>query len=237
MRKKIVAIIPARGGSKGVPRKNIRPFCGKPLIYWTISEAQKSKYIDRIIVSTEDAEIKEVALSFGAEVYDRPAELARDETATLPVLLDVADRLVEEGYEPDYIILLQVTSPLRQVEHIDEAIESILGDDYFQTVRSMTENTYPAWWLGQIAEDGSIAGVFKYEGSPVPHRRQDFPKLYRGNGAIRIIRGKEFLEQRRLAVGKVMPYLMDEHSSVDIDSIEDFEYAEYLMRKVIEKDG
>jgi len=116
----ILAIIPVRGGSKGIPRKNIKPIAGKPLLTWTIEEAQKSRYISRLIVSTEDREIAEVARGTGVEVIGRPMELAEDATPMPPVFLHAIDTLWQkEKYSPDIVLTLQVTCPLRKVKHID----------------------------------------------------------------------------------------------------------------------
>src|SRR3989344_4807350 len=126
---KILAIIPARGGSKGVPGKNIKPLAGKPLIAYTIAEAKKSKYIDRLVVSTENKEIAKVAREFMAEVIERPAELARDETPTPPVLRQAVEFLeAKEGYLPDLVLLLPCTCPLRKAGQIDVMIEKYLAE-------------------------------------------------------------------------------------------------------------
>ena len=129
MEKKILAIIPARGGSKGVPRKNIKEICGKPLISYTIEAAKRSKYIDRVIVSTDDIEIETVSKNYGAEVpFLRPNELAGDNSPTIDCVIDVIERLkIDEGYFPDYIALLQCTSPLRDENHINEAVEQLMN--------------------------------------------------------------------------------------------------------------
>ena len=119
----ILAIIPARGGSKGIPGKNIKLLAGKPLLFYTIDAAKNSKYITRTVVSTESAQIKDIALSLGAEVIDRPIELAQDETKTAPVLLQVVSELEKQNYYPDIVVLLQATCPLRNAKELDEAVE------------------------------------------------------------------------------------------------------------------
>jgi CMP-N-acetylneuraminic acid synthetase len=129
--KTFLAVIPARGGSKGLPGKNILPFLGKPLLLYTLGEARKSKYLDRIIVSTDDQEIKGIALAAGAEVIDRPAELAQDHSTTESALIQVIDYLeISEDRDYDYVVTLQVTSPLRTAVTIDRAIEKILSGNY-----------------------------------------------------------------------------------------------------------
>ena len=122
----ILAIIPVRGGSKGIPGKNIKLLAGRSLLSYTIDAALKSKYIKRTVVSTEDSNIKNIAQSLGVEVLDRPIELAQDETKTAPVLLHVVEELEKENYKPDVTILLQATCPLRNAKELDEAIELFL---------------------------------------------------------------------------------------------------------------
>ena len=122
LKKNILGIIPARGGSKGIPRKNIKPLHGKPLIYYTIKEALKSKFLNRVVVSTEDNDIAEIAKKFGAKVIKRPKELARDETPIRDVVIHVLNKFKEKKYIPDAVVLLQPSSPLRKAHHIDEAI-------------------------------------------------------------------------------------------------------------------
>ena len=128
--KTVLAIIPARGGSKGVPRKNIKNLCGKPLITWTIEEALKSKYIDRLVVSTEDEEIAEISRKHGAEIpFLRPIELAKDDTPGIEPLLHCIYWLKNnENYSPDYVCTLQCTSPFRNSKHIDEALELLIKE-------------------------------------------------------------------------------------------------------------
>ena len=117
---KVVAVIPARGGSKGIPRKNMMLLNGKPLVYYTIRESLKSKYINRTIVSTEDNEIAKISSEYGAEVVRRPVELAKDDTPTIDVVLHVLDTLKAQNFEPDIVVLLQPTSPLRNTQDIDK---------------------------------------------------------------------------------------------------------------------
>ena len=144
MNHNIVAIVPARGGSKIIPRKNIRLLNGKPLIYYTIKEAQNSKYIHRVLVSTEDREIAEIAKGYGAEVVPRPVELAQDDTPSVLVYQQVIKHLeqVEEFSTNVIVVLLQPTSPLRKAEDIDGAIEKLLHTDY-DSIMSVCEGEHP----------------------------------------------------------------------------------------------
>jgi len=230
---KIIAIIPARGGSKGVKRKNIRNFNGYPLIYWTIKEARKSKYIDRLVVSTEDQEISEICKKYNVEVIHRPLELATDEAPTIDVLLHVLNWLsIEDGYNSDYTLLLQCTSPFRKASQIDDAIEMLLSkSEEYDSLKSISLENYPPWWLNIIDENGSLKRLFKYEGENKPTRRQDFPQTYRSNGAIKICKTKQLIDKRTISAGKTLPYIMGFKESIDIDTEEDLEYAEFLAAK------
>ena len=142
----IVGIIPARGGSKRLPGKNIKLLAGKPLIAHTIETAQKSKYINKIILSTEDEKIAEIARQFGAEVINRPQELAQDTTKTAPVLLHAVDELEKSGYFPDIVVLLQATCANKPVELIDEIIENLINSDNDSVLSASTIFCTMAMW-------------------------------------------------------------------------------------------
>lgn len=225
--KKILAIIPARGGSKGISRKNLRDLKGKPLIAYTIEEAKKSKYIDRVIVSTEDEEIASVSRGFEAEVpILRPKEFAQDNSPTVDCVIHMVNWLKEnEEYKPDYVCLLQCTSPLRTFEDIDGAIEKIISTD-MDGVVSVCESEVNPYWTNVF--DGDRLKYFIEEGRQIT-RRQDLPKIYRMNGAVYIVKTEELIRGRTLEPSKITGYIMDSEKSVDIDNIEDFLLAEILI--------
>jgi CMP-N,N'-diacetyllegionaminic acid synthase len=228
----ILAIIPARGGSKGVPRKNIRLLAGKPLIAWTIETAKKSKYIDRIIVSTEDEEIMDIALNFGAEVpFLRPAELAKDDTPGIdPILYTVKKISADEKNEFDFILILQPTSPLRTERHIDEAVESLLDNlDKFDSLISVTELEHPVYWNRIVGSNKELKNFINYDKN-TKYRRQDFEKVYRLNGALYLFNTNVLIKSGGCETDKTMAYIMDRKSSIDIDSLDDFDLAEYYIR-------
>lgn len=221
--KKVLAIIPARGGSKGLPRKNIRILAGKPLIAHTIEEAKKSNYLERIIVSTEDKEIAEISKKYGAEVIERPEDLAQDSTPTFPVMEQVIQYLEKnENYKPDFVVLLQCTSPLRKVFQIDEAIEQFLKQGYDSLLSVCPFHA----WRWRIEETGPISVDFDYKNKP---RRQDLKPEYRENGAIYISGYKVLTEDRKIVAGKVGLYIMPEESSFDIDNEFDLWMCERIM--------
>lgn len=223
----ILAIIPARGGSKGIPGKNIKPLAGKPLIAYTIEASLKSKYITRTVVSTEDGRIKEAALAFGAEVVDRPAELAQDVTKTAPVLLQVLDELEKTGYKPDITVLLQCTCPLRDEKQIDEAFELFFNSDCDSVFAARPMGVTHALWRKNL--DGTYEGLYDYRHRP---RRQDTDlhlPLYCETGATYIIR-TDVLKEVKDFIGK-KPEVYLNGAIGDIDALSDFEYAEKALKK------
>jgi len=227
METKILAIIPARGGSKTIPRKNIKLLNGKPLIYYTIKESIKSKYLGRIIVSTEDKEISEISKKYGAEVIERPEELAKDETPTIDVIFHVLQVIKAENFEPEAVVLLQPTSPLRNAQDIDNAIELFLKNDC-ESVVSVCEVEHSLYWSFEI-ENRYLKPIFG--GKYLNMRRQDLPKVYTPNGAIYVSTPEILRKYKSFYCSKTIPYIMPPERSVDIDNEIDFMLAELLMRK------
>lgn len=222
----VLAIIPARGGSKGIPRKNLQPLHGKPLIVWTIEAGQKASLVDRLVVSTEDEEIARVAAEAGAEVIPRPAELAQDTTHTEPVLRHTLDYLREkEGYQPEVVVLLQCTCPLRGASIIDQGIRRLaeMGCDCVVSVAPIRHGHL----RGEIGPQGEWRPEYVYAERAFT---QQVSQEYSENGALFILR-REVLETygNRLG-GEVCALVMDPLHSVDIDRPEDLETAERLLK-------
>jgi N-acylneuraminate cytidylyltransferase len=221
----MLAIIPARGGSKGVPRKNVRLLAGRPLIAWTIEAALQAQAIDRVVVSTDDDEIAAVAAAAGAEIIRRPPELAQDTTPTEPALLHVLDTLqAAEDYQPEAVVLLQCTSPLRGPETIDDcaALLHQTGCDAVMTVTPMQH-----WYLaGTLGDGGLYQPEYDYLKRP---RSQDMPEKYRENGAVYVTRTETLRRVGNRLGGEVRVVVMDPVRSVDIDSEADFLLAEQLV--------
>ncbi len=236
--KKILAIIPARGGSKGVPRKNIKNLAGKPLLAWTIEEAKKSKFIDRIIVSTEDEEIAQIAKKYGAEVpFMRPQELAKDLSLDIDFLIHALDWLDQnESYTPDIVLRLPPTSPLRRVEHIDEGIMKLLDTPEAHSVRSITKANRHPFKHWKISPDGKFIEPFlpkEVTGFDQPHvmPRQLLPDAYIQTGAVDVV-WEDVLRKYNSPVGEKTTYfMMDQDDSVNIDYPEDFELAEIILNR------
>ncbi|MEK7178866.1 MAG: acylneuraminate cytidylyltransferase family protein [Patescibacteria group bacterium] len=218
---KILAIIPARGGSKGIPGKNIKLLAGKPLIAWSIEAAKGSRLIDRVVVSTDDINIAEIAKKFGAGVIIRPKELAEDNTPMDPVLKHAVEFLEKENYISDAIVLLQPTSPLRTAKHLDEAIEKFLGGD-FDSLISVEVNRNPRH---EVRGGEYLVPTFK----KIENRNKREPS-YIENGAVYISK-IDLIKQGRIRGDRVGFYEMDRYSSIDIDESSDFEITERLLGK------
>ena len=219
-----VAIIPAREGSKGIPRKNVKEFCGKPLIAYIIETALKVRELDRVIVSTEDKKIAEVAKKYGAEVpFLRPKELARDETPTLPVLQHAVKHLEEmENYRPDILVLLYATSPLLKHERVSEAIK-LLRARGFDSVLSVVEDRGHYW----VEKDDSCERLHP----KVLKNRQFTKPLLKENGAIYLCKRDLLMKENTMVGGKIGFLKMQKDETIDIDDLLDFEIAEFLMKR------
>jgi len=227
--KKILAVIPARGGSKGVPGKNIRDLGGKPLIAWAIDAAKKSEYIDRLILSSEDEEIISVARTCGCEVpFVRPPELAADDTPGIaPVLHAVG--AVEEKY--DYLVLLQPTSPFRQAKDIDGAIRRCIENKADSCVSVMEVEKHPAWMF-HLADSGYLTPILNAEAT---HRQQSEP-VYALNGAVYVVGIRALIEQEKLIFkNTTLAYSMPPERSMDIDTLFDFTLCELIAKRMEEK--
>jgi CMP-N,N'-diacetyllegionaminic acid synthase len=216
----IVGLIPARGGSKGIPRKNLAPLAGRPLILWTIEAAQASRSLTRVVVSTDDGEIAAVARDQGVEVLERPAELAADETPMLDVIRHALGRLGPV----DVLVVLQPTSPLRRPDHIDQALLVLLEDERRDVVVSVVEVPHRFRPGKLMARDG---GRLVPLGAEPLHRHG--PALYARNGpAVLALRPDRLGND--LYGGEVRPYVMDARDSIDVDEPFDLRLAELLIR-------
>lgn len=224
--KSILAIVPARGGSKGIPRKNIRMLAGKPLIAWTIEEAKKSKYIDRLILSSEDKEIIKVAKDWGCEIpFIRPAELAKDETPGIEPVIHAINAL-EEKY--DYVVLLQPTSPLRQVNDIDGCIKTCF-DSQASSCVSVTEVNQHPYLMYTTDNEGILCKLIAKQEKIF--RRQDLPAVYILNGAVYIADTTWLQQNRTFLKQKTKAYVMPKERSQDIDEVIDLKIAAQYLKE------
>lgn len=221
--KTFLAIIPARGGSKRLPRKNVLPLAGKPLINWSIEAGLNSKYVDKVLVSSDDGEILTTAQQAGADVIHRPDELAQDGSSSF----DVIKHVIENTKYHDYIILLQPTSPLRTGQHIDEAIQ-LLESNNADAVISVTPMEHSPHWANKLPSNDSMAGFLKEEIHNL--RSQELDIYYRLNGAIYICQTDRLLRTGSFFLrDSIFAYKMGNASSVDIDTETDFGWAGFLL--------
>jgi len=228
--KRILAIVPARAGSKGIPEKNIKPLCGKPLIEWTIEPALASKHIDDVMVSTDSERIAALASDCGVQVpFLRPAELALDETPGADVILHVLQWYEEVRQTYDCFILLQPTSPFRKISHMDDAIEVCVNDQDADAVVSICEVDDHPYWMKVLDENRRIKTYVSED--QIPSSRQKLPKLYKNNGAIYICTWDAFLEDRSFYKRNCKGFIMNKQSSIDLDTLDDWEYAEYRIQR------
>jgi len=220
--KKIISVIPARGGSKRIPNKNIKLLAGKPLIVYSIEKSLSSKYIDRTIVSTDNKEIAKTAKEYGAEVIMRPRELAKDTSATESAMIHVVKELEKEGYRPDYVILLQPTSPLRKTDIIDEGVKLALKSNV-DSVLSVCEIQH--YYLSGHFEGEDYK--LEYTKRPFSH---EMPKKYRENGALFITKKDFLIKNKNRIGGKIKAVVMNEVDSIDIDEMSDFKLVEKIVK-------
>ena len=231
--KTFLAIIPARGGSKRLPRKNVLDLVGKPLIAWSIESALKSKYIDEVMVSTDDNEIETIAKRHSANVpYKRASELSNDVVGKEVVIEDVINYYAKNlNKNFDYIIYLQPTSPLRTSEDIDNSIE-FLFEKNADAIVSVCEVEHPVQWSGTLDENMDMSQFLDADG--FKYRSQDLEKYYRLNGSIFLSDTKRFLEEKSMFLkSNIFAFEMSQEKSVDIDTELDFKIAKVLIEDVL----
>ncbi len=222
-KKSVLGIIPARGASKGVPRKNLKELCGKPLIAWTIEEAKKSAYIDTLVLSSEDDEIRKKAAELGCDVpFIRPHELALDDTPGIEPILHAISML--PNY--DLVVMLQPTSPLRTAQDIDECIEAYMEGEY-DTCVSVSEVDKTPYWMYELNEDQKLLPIL---GERVVLKRQDAPVIYELNGAVYVSSKESLIEKKSFLTDNTVGYIMQKNRSYDIDTELDFKICELLIR-------
>lgn len=226
--KRVIAVIPARGGSKSVPGKNIRLLGGKPLLAWSIEVARQVGEIDRVIVSTDDTDIASVGRSYTAEVYTRPSDLATDEALVIDALKNLLQTLQAEGETPEWVILLEPTCPLRTANDVRDCL-MLVAEGKYDSVATFKEaelNPHRAWRLIEGVPEVFIAGAIPW----LP--RQKLPQAYQLNGAVYVFRANLLAQETKsLLVGKLGAVLMPRERSQDIDDSVDFIIVEALLKK------
>lgn len=230
-KKKHIAVIPARAGSKRLPGKNLLSISGKPLIAWTIEAALESKMFDRVLVSTDSAEIAQTASGYGAEVpFLRPQELAGDQTTTIDVLIHLLQNLCPGARLPySHLTLLQPTSPLRNAGNIREAMQ-FLADSQADAVISVCKTEHSPLWSNTLPSDKSLSGFIPEKIQKTPS--QQLPLYYRLNGALYICSIPRLLEEKTLFLpNKCYGYVMSRKNSIDIDDEIDFDLAQIYLNR------
>ncbi len=229
----VLAVIPARGGSKGIPRKNIRDFAGWPLIAWSIAAARHAAGVKRVILSTDDEEIASVAREYGAETpFLRPAEFAQDNTTDLPVFEHALRWLAEhEGYRPDVVVQLRPTSPVRPPGLVDEALRILVEHPDADSVRGVVpagQNPHKMW---RLSGDGPMQNLLDVPGLPEPYNapRQSLPPIHWQTGHVDAIRSATILEGGSMSGRVIYPLLIDPRYTVDIDNLQDWARYEHLV--------
>jgi len=228
----ITAIIPARGGSKKIPRKNIKLFLGKPLIYYSIKQAQESKYINRIILTTDDEEIRQIGIKYGAEApFIRPKEISGDLSTDLEFFQHYLQwtKENEPNKIPDILVQLRPTYPTRKVEIIDDCIKTMLDNMSYDCVRTVAEYNFKTPYKMYTLDNNRLRPLFEeYNGvkQPYNHCRQIFPQIYTANGYLEVIKTETILNKNSVSGDKIFSYIMDESCIEDIDTEEEWNLLE-----------
>lgn len=232
-RTEVLAIVPARGGSKGIPRKNIRSFAGHPLIAYSIAAGLQAETVTRVLLSTDDEEIAAVGRRYGAETpFLRPADLAQDRTLDLPVFEHALNWLAEhEGYRPEVVVQLRPTSPIRPVKLVDEAVQLLLQNPQADSVRGVVpagQNPHKMWRLDE--QGGPMQPLLTVEGIAEPYNapRQALPPVYWQTGHVDAIRPSAILQQNSMSGAAILPVQVEPRYTVDIDNPWDWQRAEWL---------
>jgi CMP-N,N'-diacetyllegionaminic acid synthase len=229
----VVALIPARGGSKGVPRKNIKLLNGKPLIEYTIDSSMNSKLIDRTIVSTDDKKIADLSIKLGAEVpFIRPAALAKYHVLDFPVIWHTLNYLKKiEKSQPEIIVYLRPTMPTRTVHEIDEVVNLLLEKEEIDCIRTTRPAPYPPFWMKKINSNGYLEPYHEHVFSFSNKRRQDLPKVVMCDGYVDAARVESILREKIFPPSNASAFFRKNIPFFDIDTPEDWERCEYYMNK------
>lgn len=224
--RRVIAIIPARGGSKGIKNKNIIDVCGKPLIAYTVEAANKSEYVDRVLVTTDSEKIADVAKEYGASVpFLRPADLAGDHSKTIDCVLHAINHMKAQGEDFEICVLLQPTSPLRSKDDIDHALE-LFAKNAYEPLVAVSEVQDSPILIRSIGEDGVLQNILSRNSTI---RRQDMDIYYRVNGSIYICRSDELNSETSFNDFKRY-YVMEKSHSVDVDELADLEIVKYYLQ-------
>ncbi len=228
----VLGLIPARGGSKSIPRKNIRSFAGHPLIAYSIAAGKSATTVSRVVVSTDDEEIASIARSYGAETpFLRPKDISQDHTSDLPVFQHALQWLAgQEGYKPDVVVQLRPTSPLRRVEHIDRSLYYLLEHPEADSARTICvpfQNPYKMW---RIEESGLMKPLISCDIQEAYNQpRQALPEVYWQTGYVDAVWSDTIMQKNSMTGDRILPVVIDPEDWIDIDSPDDWQRAERLL--------
>ncbi len=231
----VLAVIPARGGSKGLPGKNLRLLAGHPLIAYSIAAGLQSKLVNRVICSTDSEEIATVARECGAEIpFLRPAELAQDHSPDIDFFVHAIETLAKTGYKPDIIVQLRPTDPIRKPGLVDEAVQLLIDNPKAHSVRTITEPGYSPYKMWTINDTGALEPLLTVSGLAEPFNmpRQELPEVWWHIGVLDVVRTDVVTEQHSLSGKLILPLKVDRSKSADIDTLDDFERAGKLIENV-----
>jgi N-acylneuraminate cytidylyltransferase len=231
----VLAIIPARGGSKGLPGKNTRLLAGHPLISYSIAAGLQSELVNRVICSTDSDEISAVARSYGAEVpFMRPGSISKDHSPDIDFFIHAIDTLAKSGYRPDIIVQLRPTDPIRKPKLVDEAIQLLIDNPEAHSVRTITEPGYSPYKMWTINDTGTIEPLLTLPGIKEPFNmpRQELPEVWWHIGVLDVVRTDVVTDQHSLSGTVILPLTVDRSKSVDIDTLDDFERAGKLIEDI-----
>jgi len=229
----VLALIPARGGSKSMPRKNLRKVGGKPMVTYSIEHALEAKLVNRVILTTDDSEIAQVGMLAGAEVpFMRPAEFAQDFSADYEFVRHALDWLIEnEGYEPDMVIQLRPTTPVRDIRLIDRAIKAFADNPEADSLRAVVSACFTPYKMWTLGKEGYIKPLISLNGVSEPHNqpRQLLPEVYQQDGFLDIVRPRTIFEQNSITGSNIMPFFLNKES-IDIDYENELIEADRIIR-------
>jgi N-acylneuraminate cytidylyltransferase len=234
--KEVLAIIPARGGSKGIKNKNITNLNGSSLISYSIKAALESKLISRVICSTDSEIIAEEAIKHGAEVpFLRPDQISQDNSSDIEYFNHAIEWLkINESYKPKLLVQLRPTSPLRNLEMIDEAIQIMIEDGSYDSLRAVSKPDHTPYKMWKLVKRNEMKPLLKLTGNKEPYNtnRQNLPEVYAQTGSIDITRPETLEKYKSMTGKKIYPFIMDERYFIDIDNIESLELAEIRMKRL-----
>lgn len=229
---KVIGIVPARGGSKGLPGKNLRPLAGHPLIAYSIAAGIQAKLVDRVICSTDSEDIAEIARKYGAEIpFMRPKELAQDDSPDIDFFNHTINELAKSGYRPDIIVQLRPSDPIRRTGLVDDGVQLLIDNPTADSVRSITQPAYSPYKMWTVNDSGTLDPLLTVPGVAEPYNlpRQELPEVWWHIGVLDIVRTDVVTMKGSITGKTVLPLRVDHATSVDIDTLDDFGHAAEII--------